>query len=518
MSAPAITQGPFQKSLYDPQEFTLSFELVPGRGGRSKLHTKALELARSMAADGRICAVSLTDNAGGHATLAPDVIGKEILEMGMDVISHFSCKDKNRNMMESLLYGWDRIGLHNLLVIAGDYPQKGYCGHPKPVFDLDTVHLIDLLTHLNNGKTSHDLPPTSFCIGVAISPFKYSEAELKMQYYKLQRKIGAGAHYGITQLGFDARKYQEALFYVEEHGLDFPLLGNLFIPNIHVARLMHNRAIPGCMIPDHIFQEMERESRSGDKGKKARLERAASQLAVLRGLGYKGAHIGGPGLEMADIDFVLSQAAAREHQWSDLLGDFQPGPAPGFYYYQQELSTGLNRKEKTPLAAPKRQSLLFHFSNFMHQLAFVPEGRLYRPAQKWCLALNKTILRRPLFWLEHFSKFILFACQNCGDCTLAEYGYRCPQSGCAKYLLNGPCGGSVDGWCEVYPGQKRCHYVLAYERLKSAKKNGHPGQGYIPPRDWSLTDGSSWVHFYAGLDHSQRRCGAEPERAKTKKE
>ncbi len=508
MPLPPQKHSRFQASLTNPAEFTLSFELVPGRGGRSTFHTKALDLARSMAADGRISAVSITDNAGGHTTLAPDVIGQEILEMGLDVISHFSCKDKNRNKMESLLYGWDRIGLHNLLVIAGDYPQKGFCGHPKPVFDLDTVHVIDLLSHLNKGETAPGLHPTSFFIGVAISPFKYTEAELMMQYYKLERKVGAGAQYGITQLGFDARKYDEALRYVDEHNLGIPLLGNLFIPNIHVARLMHQGGIPGCVIPDHLFERMEKESRSADKGKKAYLERAASQLAVLRGVGYSGVHIGGPGLDMADLDFILSQAASRQEQWADLVHEFQPDTANGFYYFRRDQNIGLNDKKRSPLAPTRRQPLLYHFSNLIHNLAFEPDSLLHNAAQNCCLAIDKTVLRRPLFWLEHLSKFILFACRNCGDCTLAEYGYKCPQAGCAKYLLNGPCGGSVDGWCEVYPGQKRCHYVLAYERLKTKGSAEDFGKGYIPPRDWSLKDASSWVHFYAGKDHTQRRCGA----------
>jgi methylenetetrahydrofolate reductase (NADPH) len=500
--------GRFHHSLADPGDFTLSFELVPGRGGRSTLHTKALDLAADLATDGRICAVSITDNAGGHATLAPEVLGQEILEMGMDVISHFSCKDKNRNMMESQLYGWDRLGLHNLLVIAGDYPQKGYCGHPKPVFDLDTVHVVELLTHLNNGETAPGLPPTSFCIGVAISPFKYSEAELLMQYYKLQRKVAAGAHYGITQLGFDARKYHEVLLYVAEHDLDLPLLANLFIPTLHVARLMHQRAIPGCLLPDQLMAAMEREARAADRGKKARLERAANQLAVLQGLGYGGAHLGGPGLEMADIDFVLSQAAARRHHWPDLLAEFQPVTAQAFYYYQRDQKRGLNTTQKTPLATGRRHSLLSFFSNLIHRLFFEPDGLLYHPARACCLALDNTVLRRPLFWLEHLVKFLLFACRNCGDCTLAEYGYRCPQSGCAKYLLNGPCGGSVDGWCEVYPGRKRCHYVLAYEHLKRLGRADELPPRTLAPRDWSLADTSSWVNFYAGKDHSRRRCGA----------
>lgn len=517
MSSHSITHNRFQATLNNPDDFTLSFELVPGRGGRSTVHTKAIDLARSMAADGRICAVSITDNAGGHATLAPDVIGQEILAMGLDVISHFSCKDNNRNKMESLLYGWDRIGLHNLLVIAGDFPQKGYCGHPKPVFDLDTVHVIDLLTHLNRGETAVGMHPTAFHIGVAISPFKYSEAEQMMQYYKLQRKIAAGAHFGITQLGFDARKYHETLLYIEEHDLGIPVLGNLFIPNIYVARIMHQRVIPGCTIPDHLFEKMEKESRSADKGKKARLERAASQLAVLRGMGYSGVHIGGSGLDMADIDFVLNQADARQNQWPDLLTEFQPDTSQGFYYYQKDPSTTLNQKKRTALSEDQRQSPLYHFSNFIHNMAFEPDGLLYNSAKKWCLALDKTILQRPLFWLEHLSKFILFACRNCGDCTLAEYGYRCPQSGCAKYLLNGPCGGSIDGWCEVYPGQKRCHYVLTYERLKSSGNADDFSHGYIPPRDWSLKDASSWVNFYAGKDHVHRQCGVSTDQSPHKK-
>ena len=72
--------------------------------------------------------------------------------------------------------------------------------------------------------------------------------------------------------------------------------------------------------------------------------------------------------------------------------------------------------------------------------------------------------------MEHLIKFLLFACQDCGDCTLTSLGFLCPQSRCAKYLLNGPCGGSRDGWCEIYPGRRRCLYVKAYERLAPWKK------------------------------------------------
>ncbi|MEA3546610.1 MAG: methylenetetrahydrofolate reductase, partial [Thermodesulfobacteriota bacterium] len=208
----------FSKSLLNPDEFTLTFELVPSRGGRGWKHDRILEMARLMADDGRIRAVSITDNAGGHPALSPEVFGLDILEMGLDVINHFSCKDKNRNQMESLLFGWDRAGLTSLLVISGDYPKRGYCGHPKPVFDLDSVQVVEMLNHMNQGNfEGREISATSFFKGVAISPFKYTEAEQMMQYFKLHRKVAAGADFAITQVGFDVRKFQELLFFMEQN-------------------------------------------------------------------------------------------------------------------------------------------------------------------------------------------------------------------------------------------------------------------------------------------------------------
>ncbi len=493
---------PFKRSLEDKNQFTLTFELVPGRGSRTTVHTKALKLAGDMVKDGRICAVSITDNAGGHATLAPDVIGQEIMAQGMDVISHFSCKDKNRNQIESLLYGRDRTGHHNLLVITGDYPQKGYCGLPKPVFDLDSVHVIDLLTGLNNASSEQ---ATSFYIGVAISPFKYSEAELVMQYLKLQRKINTGAHFGISQLGFDCRKYHELIQYRETLDTHFPILGNVFLPNSGVAKLMNQGHIPGCILSDELFATIQDESRASDKGKQARLERGANQLAIMQGLGYDGAHIGGPGLSMVDLDFLLTEATQRQPKWREFLNNFSYGARHSFYFFKDD-EHGLNSRETSSTKHKQPQSPLFHLSQFIHNQAFARNGALYPLAKKCTLSLDKTILRRPFFWLEHLSKFIMFSCRHCGDCTLQQNGFLCPQSGCAKYLLNGPCGGSRNGWCEVYPGQKKCHYVLAYERLKSRETIPLFAKDFTPPRDWSLQNQSSWVHFYKGIDNTNKDC------------
>ncbi len=501
---PAPISG-FQRSLFDAEEFTVTFELVPSRGGRNREHDRTLDLACELANDGRIQAVSITDNAGGHPTLSPEVLGLEIMEVGLDVISHFSCKDKNRNEMESQLFGWDRRGLHNLLVISGDYPKKGYSGHPKPVFDLDSVHVVDMLNMMNKGnyvnQCSH---PTSFFKGVAVSPFKLTEAEQFMQYCKLHRKIAAGADFVITQLGFEARKYHEVLLYMQQNNLQAPILGSVFIPSLTLVDIIYKGGVPGCVIPERLYEILKKEGRAPDKGKKSRLHRAALILAVLKGMGYSGAHIGGPGLTMANFDYMLSTADQYKTDWQELIKELSFRSADSYYYYRKDETSGLNLPELHQVGNYDKFRPIYSLARFIHNMAFEPGEALYNQSQKTCLALHRSFLKRPFATFEHISKFLLFDCRNCGDCTLSTHEYLCPQSGCAKYMLNGPCGGSRDGWCEVYPGKKRCLFVKTYERATTDNSQKKFKTGFEPPRNWELVNTSSWENFYLGRDKRKK--------------
>lgn len=141
----------FKDSLLRSDEFTLTLELIPGRGSRGKVQQEILSLVEEAVKGGHIHAVSLTDNPGGHPALAPDLLGVEISQMGRTPIVHFTGKDRNRNQVESLLYGLDRAGIRNILVMTGDYPQYGFEGEAKPVFDLDSVHILHMVGRMNEG-------------------------------------------------------------------------------------------------------------------------------------------------------------------------------------------------------------------------------------------------------------------------------------------------------------------------------------------------------------------------------
>lgn len=77
-------------------------------------------------------------------------------------------------------------------------------------------------------------------------------------------------------------------------------------------------------------------------------------------------------------------------------------------------------------------------------------------------------------------------CLACGDCKLGTFGGVCPVTRCSKSLLNGPCGGSVDGMCEVDTENIECGWQLIYDRLKALGKLDVLSEN-ARARDWSTT-------------------------------
>ena len=73
-------------------------------------------------------------------------------------------------------------------------------------------------------------------------------------------------------------------------------------------------------------------------------------------------------------------------------------------------------------------------------------------------------------------------CLGCGDCRLAIFGGICPVTRCSKKLLNGPCGGSIDGKCEVN-SDIDCAWQEIIDRLKALGQLDNLRK-YIPPKNW----------------------------------
>ncbi len=502
----------FKENLTSGNEFVITCELIPGRGFSGKGVDAVLKFAEESKDSSLIHALSLTDNAGGNPALSPDVLGREITSMGVELIMHFSCKDMNRNFMESRAYALRRRGITNLLVMSGDYPASGYLGVSKPAFDIDSVMAVYYLGKMNEGlevqvgtKTSK-LDGTGFFVGAVMSPFKWSEGSSVMQYYKLEKKICAGAKYIVTQLGYDSRKYLEAIRYVRDHlGLDIPMLGSVYVLTSGAARFMNRGEVPGCFVSDRLLDVLSEEAKSEDKGKGARLERAARQVAMLKGLGYRGAHIEGLNLKFDDVRGIVERANEIGENWREYFGDFDFAPEKAFYLFEggekleipaEGVSPELRSTTKRPIF-----SWVFWGMDLLHKLYFT-EGtlgyRFMRAISRFCEGRKKFL--GFLYFFERGSKKLLFDCRECGDCALPELYFFCPESNCPKSMRNGPCGGSRPGGkCEVFE-DRDCVWEKVYWRTKYKGELGNLKR-VIAPRNWDLYETSSWLNFYTKRDH-----------------
>ena len=498
----------YAQYVRDPNKFAVTWELVPGRGACEASQEAVLATAKQLVLGGKIHAVTITDNPGGTSALSAPMLGAEIRRLGMEPLVHLTCKDKNRNELESLLYALARADVHNLLLMTGDYPKSSGTGAPKPVFDLDPVTFTALVVRMNAGlevptlKGSARLKPTTFFAGVAASPFKQRESEQMGQYFKLHRKLSAGAHFVVSQIGFDARKFHELLQVARllSSGT-VPVIGNVYVLPLPAARLMNANGLPGCVVSDKLLTEIEAESKSPDKGKTARLERAAKMYALLKGMGFAGTHISGHGLSCDDLESLIERGEELTANWPDLVREFDYPQKDGWYYFERDEKTGLNSDRLSKRSTRRRPSPGYRAMSFLHNAMFEKSGKLFKPMQGLASAIDGSPFETTFTRFEHIVKGMTSDCLQCGDCAMLDVAYLCPQSQCAKNQRNGPCGGSRDGFCEKFPNEKECMYVRAYERAEFS--NGEP----IPPVNWELNRTSSWLNFFLGRDHSATRLG-----------
>jgi methylenetetrahydrofolate reductase (NADPH) len=512
-----MQENRFKEALLNPDIFPVTWELVPGRGAREAAQEKALALAKQAASGGKISALTVTDNPGGTPAMSADFMGSEILKLGIEPLVHFTCKDKNRSSIESQLYALDRAGVRNLLVMSGDYPVSGYQGRPAPVFDLDPIHTLQLISDMNRGLTYPGVKgnvrhqPSDFFPGAVVSPFKATEAEQMVQYYKLKKKIAAGAQFIVTQLGYDVRKFHEVILFMKQNGFKIPLVGNIYILPYTAAKMMNRNELPGSVVTDKLLAEIDRERNEPDKGVGARILRAARMYAILKGMGFSGAHIGGHNIKYEQVEEIIRQGKELTSLWTDLVRHFDHPIANGFYYFESDRNTGLNREKPTkrqsrPLDAKVECS--YGVSRLAHKLIFEPGKKLYGIMKGLSGRVAGTKMEGLFHKLEHWTKVVLFDCKDCGDCALIDVAYLCPMSQCPKNQRNGACGGSFEGWCEVYPGKKLCVYVRAYARLKKHGEEVQLDNGIVPPCNWDLYQTSSWINFYLGKDHTSKRQGS----------
>jgi len=500
---------PLREQLAGPDAFVVAAELVTSRGLiTADSSRRVLELAQALAADPRIDVLSITDNPGGHAMLSPDTVGTDLISRGQEVIIHLSCKDWNRNALESRGWKLGSEGFDNVLALSGDYPVTGHRGLAAPVFDIDSVGLLSLFSEMNEGLPDElrhgvHLDRTSFFLGCVVTNHKRLEREVMPQYFKLRKKTQAGARFVINQIGWNARKDDELLRWIRREQLPLAALANVYLLSRTAARAFHAGKIPGVVVTDKLLALAERHGASPDRGRAFFVDLAAKHFAIARGLGFDGIYLGGH-MPAATFGEIVDLAATFASDWRALVPEIHFPFPDEFYFFEPDGEVNpayleSKRRRKTALRVPVK----YRFSRKLHAAVFADDAPLFPAGRAFYGAVEKSkTATRLAHAAEQAAKVTLFDCRDCGDCSLPDIAYVCPESQCAKNQRNGPCGGTRDGLCEVYDTE--CIWSQAYERLKAYGEEESMLDGPTIVKDNALVRSSAWANTFRGRDHHAR--------------
>jgi homocysteine S-methyltransferase len=237
----------------------ITVELDPPKGldcGKVLAGSRALKEA---GAD----AINLAENPLARVRMGNIALASVIRrEVGIEVIAHVTCRDRNLLGLQSDLMGASLLGISAILAVTGDPASLGEDAGATSVFDLNSFTLIKLLSEMNRGVNALGSPigaGTGFTIGAAFNP---NGQRMEVQVARLEKKVANGATFAQTQPIYDLSRFEQMLELTAH--LSIPILpGVLPLVSGRNAEFLHNE-VPGIVIPEEIRQRMA--GKSGDDG------------------------------------------------------------------------------------------------------------------------------------------------------------------------------------------------------------------------------------------------------------
>ena len=230
-------------------KFVITAEVAPPRGTDWKPVVESIEPLK-----GKVDAFNVTDCQRSMVRMAPLPMAKLLLDSGYEPILQLTCRDRNRIALQSELMGAYALGIENVCLMTGDFTTLGDQPDAKPVFDLDSVQLIETASKLNSGYLLNGKElkgKVSLFLGAVYNPFAGPEV---LQIWKLEKKIKAGARFIQTQPVYDVKLAEEVSNLIYSLGA-VPLIGILPIKSLKMANFM--KRLNPTSVPDSLIRGLE---------------------------------------------------------------------------------------------------------------------------------------------------------------------------------------------------------------------------------------------------------------------
>ena len=292
-------------------KFGITAEMAPPKGYDFTEQMEAAELL-----NGKVHGVNVTDMQSASLKATGLGLCIKLKQAGVEPILQMTGRDRNRMALMGDALAAASFGIDTMLALTGDHPVVGDCRDAKPVYDLDSVGILQMLTNMEQTNTDcggNEIAggAPKFYKGASVTPVY---EPLFLQINKLRQKVEAGAMYIQTQGIFDLDVLKRFLEAVDKAGIKCHIMAGIIpLKAAGMAKYM-NENVPGIDVPQHMIDRLAAAAAEGkEKGVKGLpmqlgIEMAAEMIAQIKaeGLG-DGVHIMAIGAEK-NVPIILEKA------------------------------------------------------------------------------------------------------------------------------------------------------------------------------------------------------------------
>ncbi len=292
------------QTVLEQGRFAVTAEMAPPKGWD---FSENLEVAKVLA--GKVHGVNVTDMQSACLKASSLGLCIHLKNAGIEPILQITGRDRNRMAILGDCLAAASFGIDTMLALTGDHPVVGDCKDAKPVYDLDSVGILQMLSDMEATGTDCGGNPLSstpkFFKGASVTPVYEPMA---LQLHKLRQKVEAGARYIQTQGIFDTESLKRFLDGMEKAHIEVPIMAGIIpLKSAGMAKFM-NANVPGIAVPqsqiDALASAKERGIKAGDLG----IDLAADLVRQIKASGLcAGVHIMAIGAER-NVPVILEKA------------------------------------------------------------------------------------------------------------------------------------------------------------------------------------------------------------------
>lgn len=236
--------------LFNRGQFVITCELGAPKGVNIEEFLDKADLIK-----GYVHAINVGDNKRAVMRAGSLAICHLLKSRNIEPVMELTTRDRNRIALQSDLLSAAILGIENILLVTGYPPSVGDHTDAKPVYDFDSVSLVNAAMTLTQGRdiTGHALDGApNFCFGVAATP---GLEPAEMHLARLKEKIAQGAQFIQTQTVYEPEvleKFMESI-----SGFNVPVMvGHVMLKSVSMASFM-NSNLPGVTVPQKLIKELE---------------------------------------------------------------------------------------------------------------------------------------------------------------------------------------------------------------------------------------------------------------------